>query len=468
VQQGAPVSGRGLPGMPVEMEDPDGDDSFGARKARFGAPRRPWWRPAGTFGRALLAFCALTAVIAVAVAFAFARSFFEHDTRFRIEGTSNIQATGLGEVSRAEILPVFGEDIGRNIFFVPLNERRKQLEQIPWVQHATVMRLLPDQIRVSVVERQPVAFVRHGQQIGLVDANGVLLNMPAAMMAQHHYSFPVLTGIDAGDPLPSRKARIDLYLRMLGELDANGQHVSEQISEIDLTDPEDARVLMPEQGTDILAHFGEDHFYDRYQRYKAHIAEWRRQYPKLAAVDLRYDQQVVLQMASGAAADQASISAADAKPAALSNAETPKPDAATKLNANKPAAAAKSTAQIAAPKLIAKRDMPKTTVKPPQKHETARADAPKPAAKTVPKHEAAKVRAPKPAAAKKDKLHASAKTKAPAMTKEERVKALAEKMRKEREARSKRASASKAKQANKSKQKPASKPKTAGASAQGK
>ena len=88
-----------------------------------------------------------------------------------------------------------------------------------------------------------------------------------------------------------------VYGRLLAELDANGQHLSEQISEIDLTDPEDARVLMPEQGADILAHFGEDRFLERYQRYKAHIAEWRQQYPKLAAVDLRYDQQVVLQMA---------------------------------------------------------------------------------------------------------------------------------------------------------------------------
>ena len=59
--------------------------------------------------------------------------------------------------------------------------------------------------------------------------------------------------------------------------------------------------LMPEQGADILAHFGEDHFLERYQRYKAHIAEWRQQYPKLAAVDLRYEQQVVLEMAQGQA-----------------------------------------------------------------------------------------------------------------------------------------------------------------------
>jgi cell division protein FtsQ len=218
------------------------------------------------------------------------------------------------------MLPVFGEDIGRNIFFVPLSERRRQLEQLPWVERATVMRLLPDQIRVSVVERQPVAFVRLGQQIGLVDASGVLLTMPAAMMAQRHYSFPVVTGFDAHDPLASRKARMAVYQRLLAELDSNGQQLSEQISEIDLTDPADAKVLMPEQGGDILAHFGEDQFLERYQRYKAHISEWRQQYPKLAAVDLRYEQKVVLEMAAGtnvaqaAAEEQSAVTSGDGKP----------------------------------------------------------------------------------------------------------------------------------------------------------
>ena len=108
-----------------------------------------------------------------------------------------------------------------------------------------------------------------------------------------------MTGIDPGDRLASRSARMAVYERLLAELDANNQQLSNQISEIDLTDPEDARVLMPEQGADILAHFGQDRFLERYQRYKAHISEWRQQYPKLAAVDLRFDQQVVLEMAHG-------------------------------------------------------------------------------------------------------------------------------------------------------------------------
>ncbi len=302
--------------MPVEMDDPDDD------APRRTKPKNPWWRPSGVVGRSLLAAGALLVLGCLIASGLALKTFLGRDSRFRIAGASNIQAAGLAQVTRADLLPVFGEDIGRNIFFVPLSERRKQLEQIPWVQSATVMRLLPDQLRVSIVERQPVAFLRQGQHIELVDANGILLSMPASAMAQHHYSFPVVTGINAGDSAASRKERMAVYTRMIGELDANKQNLSEQVSEIDLSDPEDARILMPEQGADILAHLGDDHFLDRYQRYKAHIAEWRQQYPKLAAVDLRYDEQVVLKM-SGPDATQATIGNAPAPASAKPSASVP-------------------------------------------------------------------------------------------------------------------------------------------------
>ncbi|MGC2614078.1 MAG: FtsQ-type POTRA domain-containing protein [Terracidiphilus sp.] len=324
-QPSVPISGRNLPGMPVDMDEEDDAPRGRSKPRKFSdEPVRSWWRPATSFGRILLG-AGVVAVFSVIGFSAYAiKNFLDHDARFRIAGTSNIQATGLGQVSRAEMLPVFGEDIGRNIFFVPVAERRKQLEQIPWIEHATVMRLLPDQIRISVVERKPIAFLRQGAQVGLVDANGVLLTEPPAMMAQHHYSFPVVTGMDARDPIASRRARMETYQRLIGELDAGGQHLSDQISEIDMSDPEDARVLMPEQGTDILAHFGSDHFMERYQRYKAHIAEWRQQYPKLAEVDLRYEQQVVLQMTGGANPSPAKLNPSEAIDSSL---EPPKPEA---------------------------------------------------------------------------------------------------------------------------------------------
>jgi cell division protein FtsQ len=330
--------------MPLEMTDPEDDDPSrlgGRRLGRLNQDRsnHPWWRPASKTGRILLALGGLTLLVGLSASAYLLKSCLGRDGRFRIAGAENIEATGLTEVSRSQMLPVFGEDIGRNIFFVPLNERRKQLEEIPWIERATVMRLLPDRISVSVVERQPVAFVRQGQQIGLVDANGVLLTMPAALMAQHNYSFPVVTGINASDPPLGRKARMAVYQRLLSELDSNGQRISEQISEIDLTDTEDAQVLMPEQGGDVLVHFGEDRFLDRYQRYKAHIAEWRQQYPKLVGVDLRYDQKVVLQMATGTDVAQSAANGGDNKPAdgqAGSNAQADDVPTETNPTAAKP------------------------------------------------------------------------------------------------------------------------------------
>jgi cell division protein FtsQ len=315
------ASDRPRPAKAAQARELDDEDYPRAgRVPRFDdSPPRPWWRPASTAGRVFLGLGALILVGGFTTCIVLLRNFLDHDARFRIEGAGNIQATGLAEVSRTEMLPVFGEDIGRNIFFVPLAERRKQLEQIPWVEHATVMRFLPDQIRVSVVERQPVAFARNGQQVGLVDANGVLLTMPASMMAQHHYSFPVLTGIDPRDSAAGRRERMAVYERLVADLDSGGQKISSQISEIDLTNPEDARILMPEPGGDILAHFGDDHFLERWKRYKTNIDEWRQQHPTLAAVDLRYDSQVVLKMAGdtqAAASTMAMTGASGSKPAA--------------------------------------------------------------------------------------------------------------------------------------------------------
>ena len=353
MQQVTPNSRRNLPGMPLEMQDPDDEDLPRSRR-RFDGPPIPWWRPQSTVGRVFLGLGVMFVVGILGAAVFLFKTYLERDSRFRIIGATNIQATGLGEVTRSEMLPVFGEDIGRNVFFVPLNQRRKQLEQIPWVEKATVMRLLPDQLRVAVVERHPVAFVRQGQQIGLVDPNGVLLTMPAAMMTKHHYSFPVVTGIDPGEPLASRRARMAVYQRLLGELDSTGQHLSEQISEIDLTDPEDARVLMPEQGADILAHFGDEQFLSRYQRYKAHIAEWRQQYPRLAAVDLRYEQQVVLQMTPGSGGTQTAVSTGDGQPMPTeptqASAPSSKPWAGVKSAANPTKATAKAPVRKAAAK----------------------------------------------------------------------------------------------------------------------
>lgn len=256
----------------------------------------------GRIAAIVIVLTALTAVIATVLA---TRNFLLHDPRFRINSSDSIQTMGNSQLTRNELLSVFGSDIGRNIFYVPLAQRRAELEQIPWVEHATVMRILPNQLRVAVRERTPVAFARIGDQIKLVDAEGVLLDMSPAMMAARHFSFPVVTGISPGDPLSMRAARMGLYVNFMKALNSDGQHLSSNVSEVNLSDPEDVRVTIPVKSTDLLLHFGDTDFLARYRVFESHLSEWEQQYPQLAAVDLRYNGEVVLKMANAPPAQNA-------------------------------------------------------------------------------------------------------------------------------------------------------------------
>lgn len=230
--------------------------------------------------------------------------FLLHDPTFLVTTSADIQITGNRHLSRAQALSVFGADLERNIFRIPLAQRRADLERLPWVSHATVMRLLPNQLRVAVAERTPVAFVRQGTRIGLVDGAGILLDMPPDAAGDPSYSFPVLTGLSPEDSETTRAARMEVYRRFMHELDSGasgaGERPSQNISEVDVSNPEDVKAVLTHGGSDILVHFGDENFLDRYHAFEQHLAEWKAQYPKLASADMRYERQVVLEMQPGA------------------------------------------------------------------------------------------------------------------------------------------------------------------------
>ena len=288
---------RPLPPLPQEAL-PDEEPFLRVRRR---VPVRSGPLPSWTqhrWGKILLASLVLLALCLILSVILAVRHFLDHDPRFQISSAASIQTTGNSELSRADLLSVFGSDIGRNIFFVPLGQRAAQLESIPWVKHATVMRVLPDQLRVSIVERKPVAFLRVGSSISLIDAEGVVLDMTPELMAKHHFDFPVITGIDPAIPLAIRAQRMQLYQHFLTALGGVGPHIADQVSEIDLADPEDVRAMFNYGGHELLLHFGYTNFATRYRNYASHIQAWEQQYPKLASIDLRYDDQVVLRMAT--------------------------------------------------------------------------------------------------------------------------------------------------------------------------
>src|SRR6201999_2488859 len=127
---------------------------------------------------------------------------------------------------------------------------KHQLEEIPWVESADVMRLLPNQLRVTIQERTPVAFVQLGPKIALIDANGVVMDLPAN--GAKRYSFPVILGMAEQEPLSTRAPRMKTFMELTRELDADGTRSSQDLSEVDLGDPDDVKITVSDPQGEVL------------------------------------------------------------------------------------------------------------------------------------------------------------------------------------------------------------------------
>jgi cell division protein FtsQ len=118
--------------------------------------------PKKTANRIMWAVLALVLLAVFGVAGLNLYRYGKHSWRFRIDSSDQIEVAGAEHIPHAQIMDVMGGDIGRNIFFVPLAQRKQQLEQIPWVESASVMRFVPNRLRIEIHERTPVAFARIG------------------------------------------------------------------------------------------------------------------------------------------------------------------------------------------------------------------------------------------------------------------------------------------------------------------
>lgn len=270
--------------------DEEEESPFLRGQKRVPVRRGPLPRKAAS--RLKWAFMALLVLGLVGLAAAWTYRYGVHSWRFRLDSRDNLEVSGVANVPRAQVLELFANDIGHNVFSVPLEERKKQLEEIPWVESATVMRLLPNRLKVEVRERTPVAFVQIGSKISLIDSNGVIVELPSSK--QNKYSFPVIAGMGDAEPLSTRAARMKIYNTLVRELDSEGGSYSAGLSEVDLSDADDVKVTVADPAGAVLVHLGSSNFLPRYKVYLAHVQEWRQQFQKLESVDLRYDRQVIV------------------------------------------------------------------------------------------------------------------------------------------------------------------------------
>src|SRR5580693_10063088 len=305
----------------ARLVDLDVDEESPFLRGQKRVPARRSALPRRTVNWLLWVAVAAAALCAAGIAAGALYEYGEHSWRFRVESSDSIEVTGTQNVTKAQIMEVMGGDIGRNIFFIPLAQQKTQLEQIPWVESASVMRFVPNRLKVEIHERTPVAFARVGPRISLIDAGGTLMELPP----KHKFSFPVILGMNPGEPLSTRAPRMKAYNELVQELDSGGARYSQELSEVDLSDLENLKVRVNDPAGDVLIELGSADYLKRYQTYVSHVQQWRQQFQKLESVNLRYDNQVIVnpdmqggpkQSALAASAAKAAV-AAGVRPAAL-------------------------------------------------------------------------------------------------------------------------------------------------------
>jgi cell division septal protein FtsQ len=150
-----------------------------------------------------------------------------------------------GTLQRDQVLKAADLREGENIFAVNLARVHELLQQLPQVDEVQVVRKMPGEIDIRVVERKPIAWITSDKQISdpfqsevafLIDARGVL--MKEKKLLPEYLGLPLITGctsesLESGKIVASFEAKAALELLRLSA--GSFMQTRFQIREIDVS-----------------------------------------------------------------------------------------------------------------------------------------------------------------------------------------------------------------------------------------
>src|SRR5437879_9083654 len=171
-----------------------------------------------------------------------AKRFFLDNPDYKL---SKIEVQTDGTLQRDQILNVADLREGENIFQVNLARVHERLQELPQVDEVEVVRKLPAEIDIRIVERKPIGWITNEKQIAdpfasdaafLVDARGVL--MKEKKLLPEYLGLPLILGcvsesLEAGKIVESPEARAALELLRLST--RSFMQTRFQIREIDVS-----------------------------------------------------------------------------------------------------------------------------------------------------------------------------------------------------------------------------------------
>ena len=291
----------------IELEQGDEDEPAYRRRPRAVPVRRgraSRWKRVARWG-----FLALLILVPAGYGGYRLAVFGSTSPDFSLTSADDVILTGNQFVSRDEAINALGLPAagslspGLNIFKMSMEEKRRQLESIPWVERATLTRAYPNRLAVHLEERTPVAFVHLGGQIKLIDRNGVLLEKPE----RASFNFPVVTGLEAVSGPAERASRLSGFLDFIRDASTEAASAGWVVSEVDLADPDDLKAMLVARQETIQIHFGHGSFAERFRNFLTLLPELKKSGQPVDSIDLRYGRQIVVNPKSNVPAPEESV-----------------------------------------------------------------------------------------------------------------------------------------------------------------
>ena len=191
--------------------------------------------------------------------------------------------------------------VSTNVLTVKLSEVRELVEAESWIRAAVVRRRLPNQLEVYVQERIPEAVAAIDGELTIVDAHGVAL-APFGLGFEY-LNRPILRGlvssvVEGARALNAR--RMQVYLQILGELDAGDEDYAGSISEVDVSDVSRVRVIPSQEPVPVL--LGDRDYLQRYEIFISRmdlVQEVKNEHGRIDWIDLTFENRIIIHTPRG-------------------------------------------------------------------------------------------------------------------------------------------------------------------------
>ena len=219
------------------------------------APERVSNRVTGAGGSILISLLAIGGLVVLF-------QFFAGSRFFALKGVDvKWPALKTGEkplLSASDVEAMVKPIVARGVLNADLEKIRGELEKYPLIREAQVSRLLPDRLRVSIVERQPVALALKGsvnsgeRSVVCVDDEGVMFGDNSYWRGKPWP--PLISGLaeDGADAKEKNRHWIMTYKRLMAEFDQTQPPVSSRIGEIQFDEDQGVRLVLADSKLGVL------------------------------------------------------------------------------------------------------------------------------------------------------------------------------------------------------------------------